>query len=66
MKCLMGKVGPGRGPPGLALDPDASRLTILFLVSVIPGKITGQGVGLGVWSQRGRRRWGVGSRNPGK
>lgn len=48
-KCILevddGKGRKMEGPPSLALDPDASKLTVLFLVSVIPATFTRRGWG---------------------
>lgn len=48
-KCILevddGKGRKMEGPPSLALAPDARKLTVLFLVRLIPGKFTRRGWG---------------------
>lgn len=63
---MAGKAGRRRDHPVLAWHPDATRLTILFSVSGVPGKITRWGRGLGVYGKLGRRGWGRGCRDPAK
>ena len=54
------------GPPSLALDPDASKLTVLFLVRVIPGKFTRGGGGVRSLEQAWREKMGCEIQGPSK